>query len=450
MSMLIALAALTITTADAAPAIDAADTSACDDGIDEAVAARGGDSARSSASFDAPSDGVRLETLHDSGAPDNRVDIVIIGDGYTASEMDDYARSADKLVDALFNGGNFGAPYNRYPGLINIHRVDLVSAESGIDRYDNDGMTESVDTALNGYAPCGWSETSGRCVGRLGLIDTDLGAAALDWGLEGTDIEADWVIVLLNNDGYHNAGQGRFAIVSDGHSYYEDVALHEAAHSWHNLADEYQYNTDKTFTMSEPSQRNVTTDASGAKWSDWLGTSYFGLGTVGAYEGAKYADYGIYRPTSDSRMRSVTPKKHNIIAVESIILDIYDHVDTLVESHTDNNSLLVDPDIVEVEVTDPSVLNVTWYLGNLLIGSGETLDLEMSYLWIDAGEHELTAVVNDATSWVRADTDRMSTQITWTIEISEANSFGYDPGSWGSGDTCYYNCDNSDGNGWGG
>ena len=57
------------------------------------------------------------------------MDFAILGDGYTAAEMGQYAAQVEQLLQALFAQ----EPFLEYRGYFNVHRIDAVSAESGGD-----------------------------------------------------------------------------------------------------------------------------------------------------------------------------------------------------------------------------------------------------------------------------------------------------------------------------
>ena len=91
--------------------------------------------------------------------------------------------------------------------------------------------------------------------------------------------------------------------------------LHELGHSFGLLADEYS--TSASFigcdNSIEPPEVNVTRESTrdAIKWSHWIepdtpvpATPATG-GVVSAYEGAKYCTSGLYRPTYDSKMRTL-------------------------------------------------------------------------------------------------------------------------------------------------
>src|SRR5262245_10779421 len=81
-----------------------------------------------------------------TGDSDNRVDIIVLGDGYTASEIE-AAFTADVLeyLSYIFDDSALTQPLGRYENFFNIYAVDVVSNESGAD---NPGLGIVRDTAL--------------------------------------------------------------------------------------------------------------------------------------------------------------------------------------------------------------------------------------------------------------------------------------------------------------
>ena len=79
------------------------------------------------------------------------------------------------------------------------------------------------------------------------------------------------------------------------------------------LADEYPYDGGTQYAEGEPTQPNITTQTarSSVKWGDWIApatqspTTLFSPDVPGLYEGAHHYERGIYRPTYDSKMRSL-------------------------------------------------------------------------------------------------------------------------------------------------
>ena len=96
--------------------------------------------------------GAASPTSRAVGNSDNRVDIVFVGDGYTAAELPAFHASVDEIVVELFET----EPFGRYEDVIAIHRVDVVSNESGVDNDPVEGIDR--DTELDMQYWCGGTE----------------------------------------------------------------------------------------------------------------------------------------------------------------------------------------------------------------------------------------------------------------------------------------------------
>src|ERR1700742_3738709 len=70
-----------------------------------------------------------VQTIVNNGDPANRVDVVIVGDGYTAAEMSKYQSDIQQFVGHMFEQ----EPLKEYQRYFNVHRLDVVSAQSGAD-----------------------------------------------------------------------------------------------------------------------------------------------------------------------------------------------------------------------------------------------------------------------------------------------------------------------------
>jgi hypothetical protein len=73
------------------------------------------------------------EPVHWSGDPKNRVNLVILADGYTAQDMDQFRSDTASLVSELIGTHR---PYKDYADMINIVRVDTPSQEAGANCED--------------------------------------------------------------------------------------------------------------------------------------------------------------------------------------------------------------------------------------------------------------------------------------------------------------------------
>lgn len=354
-----------------------------------------------------------VRTITNKGMPSNRIDIVILGDGYTSSELaTTFTNHANALSQYLFNSGPLTQPFGRYKNFFNVHVIDVESNENGADIGP-----ESIerDTALDSkYFYDGSTE-------RLLYINDSKANQQLNAALAGTAIEADMKFVTVNSDKYGGGG-GLYAVYAGGNSSSLEVAVHEVAHSFAHLGDEYG-GADGIHVGPEPSEVNITDDPGGQKWSRWLGYEQEGIGTIGAYEGAYYTDTGLYRPSENSKMRSLN-NPFDAISREAFVLEFYKYVDPL-DSHlySDFDGLLININQLSLTTIDPELIRVDWFLNGSKINVTSN-QISTSDLGINTdGEYTISAKAYDDTDWVRSDRSSLEQTVSWNIlKLSAADA----------------------------
>jgi len=341
-----------------------------------------------------------VTTLVDSGPSWNRIDVVFVGDGYTASELDSYASDVESIVSGFFAE----EPFASYRPYFNVHRVDVVSDESGVDELDK-GIER--ETALDmGFGVVGTERTLS--------IDTDKAQAAVS-----NTPDVDLVIALANSDRYGGAGYPDLVTVAGGTFWAAEIALHECGHSFADLADEYDYADGSVYTESEPSEMNVSIyDATEqmtlmTKWYRWL--DYPGVGT---YEGAYYHQYGIYRPTATSMMRSID-QPFGPVNAEQLLISLYqwvgpidDATPAFYEPYPSDTMFFVTP----LQPVNHS-LDVQWSIDGTAIPGADDVTFTPSTL--SPGIHTVGVTVIDSTMSVRdedARQTRMAGAREWQVE----------------------------------
>jgi Ca2+-binding RTX toxin-like protein len=350
----------------------------------------------------APGDTNGLRVITTTGDSTNRVDLILLGDGYTASEIGStFTAQIEDYLNYLFDDSSLTQPFGRYESYFNVYAVDVISNQSGAD---NPVTGTFRDTALD--ASYYWDGVTEQL---LYVSDTKA-QAAMNSALAGTNIGAEMRYVLVNDSKYGGGG-GYFSVFAAGNSSAQELGLHEIGHSFAGLADEYGGNAG-TYPGSEPSQINVTTDSSGVKWAEWLGYNDPLLGVVGAYEGGLYYDHGIYRPTDDSKMRSLD-RPFDPIAREEFVHKFYEFVDPL-DGYDDNAGTKFNVQTLSVDVIDPAVISVDWTVdGQTFVNAGETFSLADH--GFDDGSYDVTARAYDPTDWVRGDRSDLEQTVTWTV-----------------------------------
>lgn len=261
-----------------------------------------------------------VTTVVDHGASSRRFDVVITGDGYRAEELAVFEDRVEEFCGRLFAA----APFDVLQPLINVHRLDVASTDSGAD----DPLTCADGTTGSGAAARTFFDAT-FCGGgnrRLLTVDTPSVLAVASSAVPAYDM----VFVLVNTEVY--GGSGGSVAVSSAHPDATEIALHEMGHTAFGLADEYPSKIGcahpdpghDRHPGPEPDYPNVTLDPRTAKWAGLVtpGTALPTManpdptrcdqrpspvppGTVGAFEGADYHRSGVYRPEYDCRMRTL-------------------------------------------------------------------------------------------------------------------------------------------------
>jgi len=122
--------------------------------------------------------------------------------------------------------------------------------------------------------------------------------------------QRDYVFVLVNDATY--GGAGGSILVSSTHPNSVEILAHEFGHTHGFLADEYT-NNPPACVLVEPTAANATTqtDVNLIKWKHWIDattpipTTSTQMGVPGLYQGGNYCATGMYRPTFNSKMRTL-------------------------------------------------------------------------------------------------------------------------------------------------
>lgn len=232
-----------------------------------------------------------------SGKPENKVDVVILPEGYTEKEMSKFKEDCRALVRGFFKY----APYSDNKSKFNFRSVLAPSKESGTD---NPEMKVFKNTLLNtGF----YTDSIERY-----LMTPDMSAVRN----VAANVPYDQIIILVNTGKYGGGALFNFySLVVNSDKESGEILVHEFGHSFGGLADEYDdgsttYNSLYPLNL-EPWEPNITTLVHfETKWKDMLPRST-PIPTplsknlpIGVYEGAGYVSKGIYRPMQDCMMRT--------------------------------------------------------------------------------------------------------------------------------------------------
>jgi len=307
-----------------------------------------------------------LWPVFEHGDPAEKVDLLVLGDGYTTEELPQYRMDVRHVVDSLFAFEPFSERLQDF----NVWAIDIASEHSGISRPRTDF----------------WNRTP------LGLSYNafDLERYMLTFENERLrEVAAlapyDALILIANSDKYGGGGIYNLystAAAKSGQLPY--LIVHEFGHAFAGLGDEY-YTSQVSYEEfnppgTEPWEPNITAllEAEKLKWKHLVEEStpvptpwdqetydrvsldfqkkrnelraggaseermeeYFAevkrvtskileaekhYGVVGAFEGASYEAQGLYRPAADCIMFSRNPDHFCPVCSEAIerVIDSY-------------------------------------------------------------------------------------------------------------------------------
>ena len=288
-----------------------------------------------------PSPGALME-LQKMGDPATKVDLLVLGDGYTAAERGKFEKDARRFMEALFST----SPFSEHRKDFNVWGLCPAAEESGVSRPSSGIYRRSpVGAAYDTFGTERYVLTTENRALR------DVASFA----------PYEFIEILVNGQTYGGGGIfNQYATVAIDNLWAGYVGVHEFGHQFAALADEY-YTSDVAYLppekKTEPWEPNATAllDPANLKWKDlveagtplptpWdkeefdrferdiqrqrkelraagkpeaeidelfrkerekedamLGSQKY-AGKVGAFEGANYEAKGYYRPELDCIM----------------------------------------------------------------------------------------------------------------------------------------------------
>ncbi len=250
---------------------------------------------------DRPYKNLNVDRILYHGDPSEKVDLLIIGDGYAKNEIEKLKRDADRFTDILFRH----SPFKEKKDQFNVWIIEAVSEDSGPDD-PRKGLFRStaIGSSFNTFDSARYLTTPENRMMR------DIASNA----------PYDAILIMVNTSQYGGGGiYNQFSVFASDNEYDAYLLVHEFGHGFAGLADEY-YSSQVSYSEFyppgvEPCEPNITAllDKENLKWKD-LVTSGVPIPTpedkqkyndvVGCFEGAGYAAKGLYRPMIDCKMFS--------------------------------------------------------------------------------------------------------------------------------------------------
>ena len=191
--------------------------------------------------------------IHESGDPATKVDLLLMGDGYTAAEQDDFIAKAKAMTEVLFATSPFKERKNDF----NVWAVAPPAAQSGVSRPSTDTFRDS---------PIGSTYDSFRSE-RYILTSDNKSMRRI-----ASSAPYDFIEILTNSEVYGGGGiYGLFSTAAANSEWAPYLFVHEFGHHFAGLADEYytssvEYELPEVIT--EPYEPNITAllDPDNLKW----------------------------------------------------------------------------------------------------------------------------------------------------------------------------------------
>jgi hypothetical protein len=217
-----------------------------------------------------------------NGDPHTKVDLVILGEGYTIKEENKFKSDLNKFVKIHFSH----EPYKSLKKSFNIYGVLKPSEESGVDEPDHGSFK---NTTLN----CTFNS-----LGSERYLLTEDNKTMRDIA---THVPYDAVYIMVNHKRYGGGGiYNLYCTFTTDNQWYAYLFLHEFGHSFAGLADEY-YTSDVAYNDFypkgiEPVEPNITAllDPPNLKWKNLVSP---GIEIPTPWEKAGYdtADYAYQK-----------------------------------------------------------------------------------------------------------------------------------------------------------
>ena len=346
---------------------------------------------------------------------DKRINLVILSEGYTISELAKFKTDAINFTNAMFNE----SPFKEYANYFNVHIVKVISNDSGSDHPGNaidvaepyNGLpTKFVDTYFNAtYDAYGTH--------RLLYYEIDGNAAnntqAKIYAVLAANFPTyDQALILVNSAEYGGSG-GEFPMAYSG-SWGAKVIIHELGHSLFNLKDEY-YPGDAL--AAEAINMTKETNPNLIRWKNWLTTNGVGIYQYTCTTG-NCTDW--YKPHENCIMEKID-KPFCSVCKEGIIEKIHSMISPI-DAYSPVSNTVTSPSFpLEFQLNlvkpIPNTLKSKWTL-NTVDFAADVDAVSVLETDLNIGINTLTVAVNDETSLLKVnnhDTFHLYT-VTWTID----------------------------------
>ena len=195
----------------------------------------------------------RVVAIHEGGDPATTVDLLLLGDGYTADEHDDFIAKAKEMTDIFFAT----SPFKERKDDFNVWALAPAAAQSGVSRPSTGTFRDS---------PIGATYDAFRSERYILTFDNK------SMRRIASSAPYDFIEILTNTEVYGGGGiYGLFSTAAANSEWAPYLFVHEFGHHFAGLADEYYTSSvayEAPANITEPYEPNVTAllDPTNLKW----------------------------------------------------------------------------------------------------------------------------------------------------------------------------------------
>jgi len=349
-----------------------------------------------------------MVTILTNGPASNRLNIVVLSEGYATNQLGQFRLDATNAINGLFSR----SPYQEYRSYCNAFAISVPSNQSGSDHpadgpsssnfhdtYFNstyDSASDYIITIPPNFADANYSHGQGKVDA---LLQTFMPRCQLP--------------VLLVNDVRPGGSDGfdKIAVSYSGSSA-SDIITHETGHVLANLGDEYT-NAYPGFPDTEEPNTTRETRPDFIKWKTWIPdntpiptpqTAQY-ASVIGLFQGAHYHPTNWYRPKLDCTMN------HNAspfceVCAETLVLAVYQQVrpiDGFAPASTNLSISSTQALTFELVLLQPTThdLDVQWFTNGTAVAGATNVAFTLFPRTLGNGTGSVRAIVNDNTALVR-------------------------------------------------
>jgi hypothetical protein len=199
----------------------------------------------------------KVDIISENGPADQKVDLVILGDGYMKDEMEKFRKDATRLAGYLMNA----EPFKSHSTDFNIRAIETPSESSGVNKPHH-GVFKR--TPLTVHYSSFDSERYALSYDNRTIRDV------------ASEVPYDLMVIMVNERTYGGGGiYNLYTTVSADNKFSEYIMIHEMGHHMAALADEY-YTSSVSYEIPEvkvePWETNITAmfDKTSIKWKDLI------------------------------------------------------------------------------------------------------------------------------------------------------------------------------------